>query len=72
MAFLYGICFSFLYSGSLPRSRRPARIQAADAAHQQVYNIALQSLQGRLGLAYPAAGHIHGYIHPLLGSLPPQ
>lgn len=72
MALLYSVCFSFLYSGSLLRSRRPARIQTADAAHQQVYNIALQSLQGRLGLAYPAVGHIHCYIHPLLGSLSPQ
>ena len=61
-----------LYPGTVTGCRCVARVQAPSSSHPQVDSVALQPLQGRVGLAHPAAGHLHRHPDALLSRIPPQ
>ncbi len=61
-----------LYQGAVSGCRCVARVQAPGSSHPQVDGVALQSLQGGVGLAHPAAGHLHCHLDTLLSRIPPQ
>lgn len=55
----------FSSTGPLSRSRRLARVQAPVAPRAQMDHPALLPFQGRLGLAHPDPGDVHGHLHAL-------
>ncbi len=61
-----------LCAGAVSGCRCVARVQAPGSTYPQVDGVALQPLQGGVGLAYPAAGHLHCHPDTLLSSVPPQ
>lgn len=69
---LTGCLFPCLYPGAVSGCRCVARVQAPGTAHPQVDSVALQPLQGGVGLAHPAAGHLHRHPDTLLSCFPPQ
>lgn len=60
-----------LYLGAVSGCRCAARVQAPGSSHPQVDGVALQPLQGGVGLAHPAAGHLHRHPDTLLSGIPP-
>ena len=61
-----------LYPGAVSRCRCVARVQAPRSSHPQVDGVALQPVQGGVGLAHPSAGHLHCHPDALLSRFPPQ
>lgn len=59
-------------TGAVSGCRCVAGVQAAGSSHPQVDSVALQPLQGGVGLAHPAAGHLHRHPDSLLSRIPPQ
>lgn len=59
-------------TGAVSGCRCVAGVQAAGSSHPQVDGVALQPLQGGVGLAHPAAGHLHRHPDSLLSRIPPQ
>lgn len=59
-------------TGAVSGCRCVAGVQAAGSSHPQVDGVALQPLQGGVGLAHPAAGHLHRHPDSLLSRVPPQ
>lgn len=69
---LIALLSSHLYQGAVARCRCAARVQAAGSSHPQVDGVALQPLQGGVGLAHFTTGHLHRHPDTLLCRIPPQ
>lgn len=61
---------TFSCTGVVIGRRYPSRVQTSVTQDSQMDHIALQSVQGGVGLDHPIAGHIHRHIYAVFRSFP--